>query len=255
MTRRLLPVLVLVAALAALVATISYAVARAGNGGNHDNGSMMNGSVYAMMNSSGRRTGWYLNGSGPVTTIAAARAQAQRFADTLDLKTGEAMQFANNVYVLLTNRQGKPATEVLVDPETGAVTLEYGPAMMWNSRYGMMGRGGTMGGSGMMGSGSSSGMMGGPSEMMGRYGGTPSWTPSSGSVSGPIDSSQAQKLANEWLAAQGRGQTAAQPEALPGYFTFHVLKDAKIAGMVSVNEQTGAVWYHWWHGRFVAMEE
>lgn len=272
MTRRLLPVIVLVAALAALVGTISYAVAHAGNGGNHGYGSMMNGSGYAMMGSSGQRTRWYVNGSGPVTTISAARGQAQRFADRLDLKTGEVMQFANNFYVLLTDSQGKPATEVLVDPETGAVTLEYGPAMMWNTRYAMMrgtgttGTGGMMGGgssagmmggsgSGMMGSGSGAGMMGGSGGMMGRYGGNPSWTPSSGSVPGPIGASEAQRLANQWLAQQGSGQTAAEPDALPGYFTFHTLKDGKISGMLSVNEQTGAVWYHWWHGRFVAMEE
>lgn len=258
MTRKLLPLLVVVAALAALIGTISYAVARAGNGGNHAYGSMMNGSGYAMMGSNRQRTGWYLNGSGPVTTITAARAQAQRFADGLALETGEVMQFANNFYVLLTDKQGKPATEVLVDPETGAVTLEYGPAMMWNTRYGMMrGTGGMMGGSGsgMMGGGSGSGMMGGSGGMMGRYGGNPSWTPSRGAVSGPIGVGEAQKLANQWLEQRGGGQTAAEPDVLPGYFTFHTLKDGKITGMLSVNEQTGAVWYHWWHGRFVAMEE
>lgn len=263
MTRRVLSVIVLIAALAALVGTISFAVARAGNGGNHGYGSMMNGSGYAMMGASGQRTGWYLNGSGPVTTITAARAQAQRFADRLDLKTDEVMQFANNYYVLLTDSQGKPATEVLVDPETGAVTLEYGPAMMWNSRYGMMrgssttGNGGMMGGGssgGMMGGGSGSGMMGGNGGMMGRVGGSPSWTPSSGTVSGPVSVNAAQKLANQWLAQQGGGQTASEPDGLPGYFTLHVLKDGKITGMLSVNERTGAVWYHWWHGRFIAME-
>jgi hypothetical protein len=263
MSRRVLPILVAVVALAALVGTISYAVARAGNGGNHGYGSMMNGSGYTMMRGNGRSTAWYQNGSGPVTTIAAARAQAQRFADRLDLKTAEVMQFANNFYVLLTDKQDKPATEVLVDPETGAVTLEYGPAMMWNSRYGMMrgsgttGNGGMMGGGssgGMMGGGSGSGMMGGSGGMMGRVGGSPSWTPSSGTVAGPVSVSAAQTLANRWLAKQGGGQTASEPDSLPGYFTFHVVKDGKITGMLSVNERTGAVWYHWWHGRFIAME-
>src|SRR4030042_381249 len=47
------------------------------------------------------------------------------------------------------------AFEVLVDPTTKAVFLEYGPAMMWNTDYGMMGgRGfGMMGSGGMMGGG------------------------------------------------------------------------------------------------------
>jgi hypothetical protein len=258
MTRRLLPLLVVVAALAVLVGTISYAVARANDGGNHGYGSMMNGSEYGMMGATGTRSNWYLNGSGPVSEIAAARTQAQRFADRLGLKTGEVMQFADNFYVLLTDTQGKPATEVLVDPETGAVTLEYGPAMMWNTRYGMMRNTGTSANGGMMGGGSSGGMMGdraGMDGMMGRYGGTPNSTPPSGSISGPLTVEAAQQLANQWLASQRTGETAAQPDALPGYFTFHTLKDAKITGMLSVNQQTGAVWYHWWHGRFIAMEE
>jgi len=28
-----------------------------------------------------------------------------------------------------------------------------------------------------------------------------------------------------------------------------------VAGMLSVNAYTGAVWYHWWHGRFLSMIE
>jgi hypothetical protein len=264
-TRRLLVIGVAVAALAALAATIGLAATRAGNGGNHAYGSMMNGSAYTMLGGDGQRTRWYLNGSGPVTTIAAARARAQQFADGLGLETGEVMQFASNFYVLLTDARGKPATEVLVDPETGAVTLEYGPAMMWNTRYGVMRGTGTSGYGGMMG-GSGAGMMGGESGegtmgsesgagMMGDYGGRPTWAPSSGSVSSPLGVTAAQQLANEWLTREGSGQTAAQPDALPGYYTFHILKDGKITGMLSVNERTGAVWYHWWHGRFIAMEE
>jgi hypothetical protein len=172
------------------------------------------------------------------------------------------MQFTNNFYVLLTGEHDSPATEVLVDPETGAVTLEYGPAMMWNTRYGMMrgagtagsGYGGMMGGSsgGMMGG---AGMMGGHDGMMGRYGGSPSWTPPSGSVATPLTLTGAQRLADQWLGNHRAGETAGDPDALPGYFTFHTLKDGKITGMLSVNQRTGAVWYHWWHGRFIAMEE
>jgi len=29
----------------------------------------------------------------------------------------------------------------------------------------------------------------------------------------------------------------------------------EVAGMLSVNAATGAVWSHWWHGRFVSMLE
>ena len=139
MTRRFLPLIVAVAALAALVGTISYAVARAGNGGNHGYGSMMNGSGYTMMGgSAGRSTNWYLNGSGPVRTIAAARAQAQRFADRLDLKTGEVMQFANNFYVLLTDSQGKPATEIAeMDIAAALAPFELGKHLSANRTQGV----------------------------------------------------------------------------------------------------------------------
>jgi hypothetical protein len=33
------------------------------------------------------------------------------------------------------------------------------------------------------------------------------------------------------------------------------LRDGKIAGMMSVNAYTGAVFYHTWHGSFVAVSE
>jgi hypothetical protein len=268
MTRRLIPLLVVVAALAALAGTISYAVARANNGGNHNYGSMMNGAGYTMMGgSAGRSANWYLNGSAPITTIPAARVQAQKFADRLGLKTAEVIQFSDNFYVRLDDAQGNAATEVLVDPQSGAVTLEYGPAMMWNTRYGMMGRTGTSGYGGMMGSGSSGGMTGGSGSgmmsssgtsgmmggMMGHYGGSPTWTPTG--ITGPVAAALAKELANRWLAQERTGQSAGTPDALPGYYTMETLANGKIAGMISVNKATGAVWFHWWHGRFVALAE
>ncbi len=251
MKSRIVPLAVLVAALAGIGTTIAWAVARGTDGG-HVYGQEY-GSGYSMMAPGGQQLAWYVDGSSePARDIASARARAQRFAERLDLRTAEVMRFANDFYVLLEDRQGKPATEVLVDPQTGVVTLEYGPAMMWNTRYTMMGDAAT----GMMGSsGGAYGSMMGSDGMMGRYGGSPSWTPPRGTVSGPLTVGEAQRVANQWLATQGNGQTAADPDALPGYFTFHTLKNGKITGMLSVNEQTGAVWYHWWHGRFVAMEE
>jgi hypothetical protein len=153
---------------------------------------------------------------------------------------------------------------------------------MWNTRYGMMrvgsrtsgmmgaGPGGMMdAGGGMMGAGpggmmdAGGGMMGaGPGGMMdagggmmGRYGGSPSWTPSAGSLTSPVTAVQARVIANRWLASKESGATAATPDVLPGYYTMDTAKDGKVDGMLSVNKQTGAVWYHWWHGRFVAMEE
>ncbi len=255
MRGRATPLLVLAAALAALGLSIAWVTTSADRVGGRRGPDY--GRSLTMMGPGGRGMAWYVDGSGrPVSDIAAARAQAQRFADRLGLRAGEVMQFTSNYYVLLDDARGTPATEVLVDPRTGAVTLEYGPAMMWNTDYGMMRGGGREGmtGGGMMGGGQAGAatVQGG---MMGRYGGSPDWTPPDGSVRGPLGAAEAQRIANRWLAERHSGLTAAQPDALPGYLTFHTLRRGAITGMLSVNTDTGAVWEHWWHGRFVKMEE
>ena len=260
MKTTLSPLLVLVVAVTLLVGSVGYAVANE-TGSGWGFGQMHRGS-YAMMGSDGKSAAWYTDGTGPVRDIAAARVQAQRFADRLGLKTAEVMQFSNNFYVRLDDKTGRPATEVLVDPQTGAVALEYGPAMMWNTRYGMMdgtSRGGMMGGgsTGMMGGAGGGGMMGGGMTdgygMMGRYGASPQWTPPRSGVTGAVSTTEALQIANRWLASQGTALTATEPDAMPGYFTMEALRNGKVDGMLSVNALTGAVWYHWWHGRFVTM--
>ncbi len=241
MRSRAIGIAALVVAIAALAGTIAYA-ATSGSGG------MMSRDGYSTMGRSGQRSAWYLDGSGPVPDMAAARRRAQRFAEGLGLKTGEVIEFADNFYVRLDDAAGAPATEVLVDPRSGDVTLEYGAAMMWNTRYGMM----TGRGAGMMGTGS--GMMGtGGSGMMGRSGG--GMIGRSATATGSVDAGGARAAADRWLAAPGLDARAGDPEAFPGYFTMETRRDGKITGMVSVNERSGAVLYHWWHGRFVAAQE
>ncbi len=246
MRSRALPLIVLVTALAALAASVAVAATRDdGNGG-----WMMNRYGSGMM-------GYSASGAGePVRDLAGAKRQAGRFADQLGLRVGEVMRFTNNYYAELVEKNGRLATEVLVEPTSGAVYLEYGPAMMWNTRYGMMsdfrrrGSGGMMGGSGgMMGGGMMGGSTGG---MMGGGYADPTWTPG---VAGDVSPQKARALATRWLGGQNRSLTAAEPDAFPGYFTLHVLRDGQIAGMLSVNAATGAVWSHWWHGRFVSMLE
>jgi hypothetical protein len=102
----------------------------------------------------------------PVHTLAAARTEAQRFASRLSLRVDEVLQFKRNFYTKLVDTAGNGATEVLVDPSTGIVSTEYGPAMMWNTRYGMMN---SSAAATMMGSYGTS-MMGGAA-MMGSYSG------------------------------------------------------------------------------------
>jgi hypothetical protein len=51
------------------------------------------------------------------------------------------------------------------------------------------------------------------------------------------------------------GENVTSVDAYPGDYTLDTLADGKVAGMLSVNATTGAVWYHTWHGSFVAMED
>lgn len=163
----------------------------------------------------------------PVTDLTDARSRAQEFARDLGdgLGVGEVMQFDNQYYAEITAPDGALATEVLVDPSSGGVAIEYGPARMWNIRYGMMG--------------AASGMMGGATSRSTQR----------------IGAAETQRIADQWLDDRRAGLTADSPEALPGYYTLHTLRDGEIDGMLSVNAATGDVWYHSWHGQFVDMSE
>ncbi|RPF28286.1 hypothetical protein [Georgenia muralis] len=88
----------------------------------------------------GMMAGGGSSGSGtPVDDLAEARDRAELFAGDLDgnLQVGEIMEFENHYYADLLDADGAGVTEILVDSRTGAVRPEYGPAMMWNTRYGM----------------------------------------------------------------------------------------------------------------------
>jgi hypothetical protein len=81
------------------------------------------------------RTRVWLTGDGvPVMTPAAARARARAAATPSRLHPGEVMQFSDSFYVQLKDDSEVLSAEVLVDPATGAVFTEYGPAMTWTSR-------------------------------------------------------------------------------------------------------------------------
>lgn len=96
-------------------------------------GGMMNGGMMGGWS-------WSPGKAGPVRDLEAARSRAEDAAAQLgsDLSVGEVMEFKDNYYAELQDGEGGLATEVLIDPATGAVQVEYGPAMMWNQDYGMM---------------------------------------------------------------------------------------------------------------------
>lgn len=197
--RRWLPLTVLVAATAALLASIVWAAAGTTR---WPAGGMMGPAV---------------SGHGPVRDLAGAKGAAQRFADRWGLHVGEVMQFSDNFYAELLDPAGNRATEVLVDPGSGAVGIEPGPAMMWNTSYAMM----------------------------------------HPAVSGAatVTSEQARQIADRWLQRNKPGLQAGEAEPFPGYYTLHTLRGDQIVGMLSVHAASGAVWYHTWHGRFIGMQE
>lgn len=140
------------------------------------------------------------------------------------LEIAEVMEFENNFYAIIREEEtGLGAMELLVDKWRGTVTPEIGPNMMWNTKYGMHGRG-----------------------MMGRR--------DTGENELPEES--ALRIAQVWLDENYLGvSTDGHADPFYGYYTIHTLKDGVIEGMLSVHDTTGQVWYHTWHGDFVQMVE
>jgi len=141
----------------------------------------------------------------------------------------EVLEFQHNFYAIVKDTStGHGAFEVLVNKWSGLVFPEYGPAMMWNTQYGMMGT--RMAGGGMMGSGSSPGPM-------------------------TISSPHAAQIARQWLARYRPGTTIETPDQFPGYYTVYLHKGGTIVGMLSVNGHSGRVWNHNWHGGFIRLQK
>ncbi len=173
----------------------------------------------------------------PTTPLTIAQAQEavesflQQYGDP-NLTLKEIMIFDNGGYAEIVEKDtGIGAMEVLIHPVTKRVVPEMGPNMMWNTRYGMMGRG-------MMGWGYGN-VQGTAGEMT-------------------VTPEEAIRLAQDYLdrTPWAKGLTVGdEVDPFYGYYTLHVLKDGKVAGMLSVNGYTGQVWYHFWHGNFVEMSE
>jgi hypothetical protein len=160
-------------------------------------------------------------------------------------EVAEVMAFTNNDYVAVHDADGMPAFELLTDLKTTWV-MEEPTSMMWNTKYGMMGDFG----------GHVTPMMGG--WMMGGS----SWSSWYGRGSGRVATTvQAVTAANSWLSKASPGELVASDAGgsamgkFPGYYSFDTVKDGKTYGMLSVNAATGAVWYHGWHGNFLAEKE
>ncbi len=163
----------------------------------------------------------------PITIDQAADA-VSRYLNAYrgNLAVTEVMEFTQNFYAEVEEKDtGIHATELLIDKYTGQVYPEYGPNMMWNTKYSPMGG------------------------MMGNYGG------GSPTANMPVSADQAKTVAQQYLDTNLPGLTVAEADTFYGYYTLHTLRSGQVEGMLSVNGYTGAVWYHTWHGPFITMEE
>jgi len=70
-----------------------------------------------------------------------------------------------------------------------------------------------------------------------------------------VSADQARRLAETWLAAHRPARHAEPADAYPGYYTVEFTHGGTVEGMLSINATTGQVWYHSWHGRFIARED
>jgi hypothetical protein len=163
----------------------------------------------------------------PVFNIDRALAISEKYLASLnnpDLSIAEVMEFEQNFYVIYYEKYtGIGAFEMLINKITGRIFPEYGPNMMWNTKYG---HGGMM---------------------------RPRNQPSSYTMT--ITDEKAKTIAQEFLNLYYRGTIAEDPHPFYGYYTLHVEKDGVIFGMLSVDGFDGEVWYHNWHGSYIQSME
>ena len=186
-----------------------------GNGGMMDSGMMGQGGTC-----DGSGTAGVSNDTTPIT-IDQAKASVETYLVTTgktDLEIAEIIEFDNHFYAGLKEKTtGKYAIELLVNRYTGSVFPEMGPNMMWNTKYGHMNLN-TQG-------------------------------------TATVTEEQAIKKAQEYLVTALPGTEVKGADPFYGYYTLEVIKGGTVYGMISVNANTGAVWYHNWHGTFVKILE
>jgi hypothetical protein len=162
--------------------------------------------------------------SGERISLDQAESKAAAYLSSLNnsdnLKVAEVMEFSGNFYVVVVEKDtGKGAFELLVDPYSGAVFSESGPNMMWNQKYGHMRNQAT-------------------------------------DVQNSLSLAEAKDVAQKAL---GNNKPGAEIEGTGlefyGYYTFDYQIGDQIAGMLSVNGTNGNVWFHTWHGEFIAEKE
>ena len=179
-------------------------------------------------------------------TLDQAKTIAEQYLASLNnpnLAIKEIMEFQYNFYVMYYEKDtGIGAFEMLIWKQTppsgmmgggmgmgggmmtGVIMPEPGPNMMWNTKYSNMG-------SGMMGQG-----------MMGNRNPATTMT---------VTKDKALQIGQAYLDQNLNGAKVEDAMQFYGYYTIDFTVNGKIGGMLSVNGQTGQVWYHSWHGTFI----
>ena len=185
-----------------------------------------------------------------------ARRRAAGFAARYGagVKIRDFMVFTQNYYVQIVDARTEAGlSELLVDRYTGVVQPEFGPNTMWNTRFGMSGTSGMMGGqtnqSGMM-NGQNQGMAGVAQPGQGMMGNRTNPGTQGTPAAVRYSMAAAQKLADTFVTGYLPGGKVLEGLAFPGYYTFDYGRKT-IEGMLSVNAYTGEVWVHGWHGLFL----
>ena len=138
-----------------------------------------------------------------------------------DLAVEEIEEYANNFYVLVTEKStSNGAFELLVNKYTGIVTPEPGPNMMWNNQYSF--------GAGFC-----------------------NWLRGTTTAAPTVTVDQAKTNTQQYLTSYLAGTTVGDVTEFNGHYTIEVLQNGAPYGMLSVNSFTGQVWYHNWHGAFI----
>jgi hypothetical protein len=138
-----------------------------------------------------------------------------------DLKVTQVEEYTANFYVQVNEKStGYGAFQLLVNKATGVVTPEMGPNMMWNTKY-------TFGA------------------------GYCNWLRGTTTATPAITLEQAKTYSQQYLTTYLPGTTVGDVTTFYGYYNVEVLKAGSPYGMLSVNNYTGQVWYHTWHGAFI----
>lgn len=158
-------------------------------------------------------------------TITQAAEVAKTYVASLnnpDLTVKQIEEYTNNFYVPVTQvSTGNGAFELLINKATGIVTPEPGLNIMWNTQY-------TFGA------------------------GWCNWARGTITTAPTVTVDQAKTDAQQYLSAYLAGTTVGDVTTFSGHYTIEVLQNGTPYGMLSVNSYTGQVWYHTWHGAFVA---